>query len=190
MLTFDDGPGEKLTPAVLDILRNADVKATFFLSGFRIRGNEDIVRRIAREGHQICSHGMEHLNHWKVSPLKAVKDIKNGWTAINNALGKNGSVYPFRPPYGKLNLATLIYLLARKVPICFWTVVSGDTWPEQKRSSDRASRLVKQASGGVVLMHDFDREDESVHVMVLDAVRQVFAAADENRIGFKTISQL
>ncbi len=65
VLTFDDGPGSRLTPVVLDILSDYDVKATFFLLGKNIVGRESIVKRIYDEGHEICSHGYDHINHWK-----------------------------------------------------------------------------------------------------------------------------
>lgn len=190
VLTFDDGPGHRLTGEILKILETHKVKATFFLLGRNIEGKSDIVRKIAQADHEIGSHGYDHLNYWRVSPLRAIADIKKGWLALDKAIGGTGSVYPFRPPYGKLNLATLIFLWTKNVPICFWTTVSGDTWPENKRSSERASRLVKKAGGGVVLMHDMDRKDESVENMVLDTLRRILAAADERQIRVKTFSQI
>ena len=190
VLTFDDGPGNRLTCEILKILEIHSVKATFFLLGKNIEGKSDIVRQIAKAGHEIGSHGYDHLNHWKVSPMKAIADIKKGWLALDKATGGTNSVYPFRPPYGKLNLATLIFLLIKSVPVCFWSVVSGDTWSENKRSSERACRLIKKAGGGVVLMHDMDRKNESTDKMVLDTLRGVLAAADERQIRIKTLSQI
>ncbi|TFG90321.1 MAG: polysaccharide deacetylase family protein, partial [Candidatus Atribacteria bacterium] len=56
VLTFDDGPGSSLTPAILNILAESKAKATFFLLGRNIAGREAIVRQIAEQGHDICSH--------------------------------------------------------------------------------------------------------------------------------------
>jgi len=86
VLTFDDGPGSRLTPAILDILAEHKVKATFFVLGRSIVGREEIVRQIADQGHEICSHGYEHLHYWKVSQLRTTKDIKQGSSAINSVL--------------------------------------------------------------------------------------------------------
>jgi peptidoglycan/xylan/chitin deacetylase (PgdA/CDA1 family) len=83
VLTFDDGPGSRLTPAVLDILSDYDAKATFFLLGGNIVGRESIVKRIYDEGHEICSHGYDHINHWKALPGRTLADIEKGWQAIN-----------------------------------------------------------------------------------------------------------
>jgi peptidoglycan/xylan/chitin deacetylase (PgdA/CDA1 family) len=104
VLTFDDGPGWRITPVLLDMLAEYNVRATFFLLGRNIVGREAIVRRIAKEGHEICSHGYHHLHSWKVPPWKTLAGIKSGWRTIDAALDSDNRVYPFRPPYGKLNL--------------------------------------------------------------------------------------
>jgi peptidoglycan/xylan/chitin deacetylase (PgdA/CDA1 family) len=186
VLTFDDGPGNKLTPRILDLLDEYNVKATFFLLGRNIVGREGIVREIAEKGHEICSHGYGHLHHWKVSPVRALADIKRGWQAIDSALGEKRGTYGFRPPYGKLNLISLLYLWLRKVPIFYWTLVSGDTWPVGKRDSQRAALLASKTGGAVVLAHDFDREDDDVGDMVLDSLRSTLSMARET--GMKTLT--
>jgi len=68
ILTFDDGPST-VTLSVLRVLRDHNAKGMFFLSGRNIRGRETIVRQIAAEGHEVCSHGYNHLNCRKVPPL-------------------------------------------------------------------------------------------------------------------------
>jgi peptidoglycan/xylan/chitin deacetylase (PgdA/CDA1 family) len=189
-LTFDDGPGSRLTLEVLNILAENDVKATFFLLGTNIAGREEIVRQIAEQGHQICSHGHEHLHYWKVSPLRAISDIKQGWNAIDKALGRNEGIYPFRPPYGKLNLFCLLYLCFKKVPIFYWTLVSGDTWPVDKQDSHRVSSIVNKTKGEVVLAHDFDRRNERINNIVLDSLRLTLSMAEKNGMQVTTLSVL
>ena len=190
VLTLDDGPGSHLTPAVLEILDRYDAKATFFLLGRNIMGRETIVRQIAAAGHEICSHGYDHLNYWKVSPFRAISDIKRGWQSIDKALGKTASAYPFRPPYGKLNLVCLLYLLVWRVPIFYWTLVSGDTWPAGKRDSRRAALLAAKAGGAVVLAHDFDRANEDINKMVLETIMLALPAAKEKGMRVVTLSEL
>lgn len=190
VLTFDDGPGTKLTPVILRILDEYNVKATFFLLGRNIVGREGIVRQIAEKGHEICSHGYNHIHYWKVSPLRAIKDIKQGWRAIDTVLGVEQQKYPFRPPYGKLNLFCLLYLRVHKIPIFYWTLVSGDTWPLDKRDSKRVALLAGKTGGAVLLAHDFDRLDDSVDQMVLESVRLALAMAKEKNMQILTCSQL
>jgi len=190
VLTFDDGPGSHLTPAILEILDKYNAKATFFLLGRNIIGRETIVRQIYAAGHEICSHGFDHLNYWKVSPFRAISDIKRGWQAIDNALGCKARTYPFRPPGGKLNVICLLYLWIHRIPILYWTLVSSDTWPADKRDSQRAALLVSKTGGAVVLTHDFDRTSNDIDKMVLDSIRLSLIAAQETGMKVMVLSEL
>jgi peptidoglycan/xylan/chitin deacetylase (PgdA/CDA1 family) len=189
-LSFHDGPGVKLTTAILDLLAEQGVKATFFLLGKHIPGREAIVRRIKAEGHDIGAHGYGHLNYWKVSPFRALMDIKQGWHAIEIALGKSRGIYPFRPPYGKLNLICFLYLWIRRVSIVYWTLDLGDTKPDSDHNSRRIAALIRESTGAVVLAHDFDRANKSVNEMVLESVRAALLCAKDNKMRVLTISQL
>lgn len=189
VLTFDDGPGNRLTPAILSMLAENDAKATFFLLGRNIAGREAIVRQIAEQGHEICSHGYDHLHHWKVSPLRAWLDMKRGWKAIDAALEFDRRKYPFRPPNGKLNIVCLLYLLFLQVPIVYWSADSGDTWVA-KPESNRVALLAKETGGVVSLAHDFDRSNDKTDRFVLDFVRAALAMARQKNMRVLTVSQL
>jgi peptidoglycan/xylan/chitin deacetylase (PgdA/CDA1 family) len=189
VLTFDDGPGSKLTPELLHILQDSKAKATFFLLGRNIAGREAIVRQIAQQGHEICSHGYDHLHGWKVSPFRAVSDIKRGWKAIDTALETRRQKYPFRPPNGKLNIICLLYLLIRHVPIVYWSVDSGDTW-RQRPDSHRIAQFVERAGGAVSLAHDFDRKNENTSRYVVESVRAALATAADKGMRVMTVSEL
>ncbi|MCX5638324.1 MAG: polysaccharide deacetylase family protein [Planctomycetota bacterium] len=190
VLTFDDGPGTRLTPVLLDILAENNVKATFFLLGNNIQGREAIVRQIAAGGHEICSHGYKHIHYWKVSPFQALTDIKKGWEAIDSAMRTQKTKYPFRPPYGKLNLVCLLYLLFRNVPIIYWTIDVRDTWAPRHHRTDRTASLVKKDGGAVTLAHDFDRSNSDVDDMVIKSIRSTLRAAKELGLRTLTVSQL
>lgn len=189
VLTLDDGPGRTLTPAVLDLLEAWGIKATFFLLGRNIAGKEDLVRRIRAQGHEIGSHSYDHLNGWKVAPWRSLSDIRRGLRTLDDTLGVRAGRYPFRPPYGKLNLLTLLYLRARRIPIVYWTIEAGDTWSPRPAQSP-AVRLSRAAGGGVVLLHDFDRDTEEVHGYVLATLRSLAAAAQDGGLRFSTFSEL
>jgi peptidoglycan/xylan/chitin deacetylase (PgdA/CDA1 family) len=189
VLTFDDGPGDRLTPAVLTMLAENDAKATFFLLGRNIAGREAIVRQISEQGHEICSHGYDHLHQWKVSPLRALSDIKRGWKAIDAALGLHRRKYPFRPPNGKLNIVSLLYLLFLQVPVVYWSADSADTWATKPESS-RLAQLVRKAGGAVSLAHDFDRSDNKTDRFVLESLGAALVTAKEDNMRLMTVSQL
>jgi len=189
VLTFDDGPGIKLTPLILNILAEYNVKATFFLLGRNVSGREKIVRQIAAAGHEICSHGYDHLNYLKVLPFHALADIKRGWQSIDSALGSNKGVYQFRPPFGKLNLICLLYLWIRRVPILYWTLDSGDTCSVSQPGIENINIRLREHGGAVVLLHDFDRIKENRSNMVLELVRMILMQAKENGMNVLTMSQ-
>lgn len=189
VLTFDDGPGGNLTPSILSILAESKAKATFFPLGRNIVGREAIVGQIAQQGHDICSHGYDHLHAWKVSPFRALSDIKRGWEAIDTALGTRRQKYPFRPPNGKLNIICLLYLLIRRVPIVYWSVESGDTWRE-KPDSRRVAMSAEKAGGAVSVAHDFDRSNENTNRFVLESVRAALAMAADRGMRVLTVSEL
>ena len=189
VLTFDDGPGSSLTPAILNILAEGKAKATFFLLGRNIAGREAIVRQIAEQGHDICSHGYDHLHSLKVSPFRVLSDIKRGWAAIDAALGTMRKKYPFRPPNGKLNIICLLYLLIRQVPIVYWSIDSGDTWRRQPDTL-RVALLAEKTGGAVSLAHDFDRSNENTSRFVIESVRAALAMAADKSMRLLTISEL
>ena len=171
------------------MLNEYNVKATFFLLGKNIPGRETIVRQIAEQGHEIGSHGYDHLHYWKISPVRALLDIRRGWEAIDTALGVKRQKYPFRPPYGKLNIINLLYLLLRRVPIVYWSVDLEDTWTT-KPDPERIAFLAKKSGGAVSLAHDFDRSDTRVDNLVLESTRSILSMAKEEGMRVLTVSQL
>jgi len=189
VLTFDDGPGSKMTPAVLGMLAQSNARATFFLLGRNIPGREAVVRQIAEHGHDICSHGYDHLHYWKVTPLRALADIRRGWQAIDTALETRRGTYTFRPPHGKLNIVSLLYLLVKRVPIVYWSVDTGDVWNE-KPDRQRLATLLGQTGGMVCLAHDFDRSNESAGQLMLESLRMVLSAAEKNGMQVLRVSDL
>ncbi len=186
VLSIDDGPGCRLTPKILDILAENGIKGCFFLLGKNIDGREALVRRIVVEGHEIGSHGYDHLHAWRVCPWKCIQDIKKSWQVIDGALGIQRGVYPFRPPYGKLNLVTLLYLWYKRVPIVFWTVDSNDTrdWNNDQNSLEILAKQLDH--GGVLLVHDFDRSTNQCEQYVLDVIKLAIDIAQKNNLKMVT----
>jgi peptidoglycan-N-acetylglucosamine deacetylase len=191
VLTFDDGPGRRLTPDILRILAEYKAKATFFLLGRNIPGREDIVGDIANNGHDICAHGYDHLHYWKVSPIRAIKDIRKCWKLIDSTLGVRQENYCFRPPYGKNNLFTLLYLLWKRVPVVYWTFDIKDTWESGRMNPDSMAERLKKTNGAVVLAHDFDRKSlPEIDKYVLESLRAILVAAKEHGMQILTVSEL
>lgn len=98
-ITFDDGPDEINTPAVLTILEEFGCKAAFFIIGSKINGREAILKRMDEAGHLIGNHSYSHSNLFPAKTTKAViSELEKTSEAIAGVIGK----YPqtFRPPFG------------------------------------------------------------------------------------------
>lgn len=189
-LTFDDGPGNRLTPAILKILEANNIKATFFVLGRNVAGREAILKCVVDDGHTIASHSYSHSNAWKVLPWTWISDTRQGLKVLNKTLSSKNINYPFRPPCGKLNLLSLGYLWLQKIPIVFWTVDCLDTWPENVRDVDFAARKIANDQGGIVLFHDFDRDADHLDGYVLDTLNAVIKNGQELGLCFSTVDKL
>lgn len=101
-LTFDDGPNNTVTPKVLDILKDEDVKATFFVIGKHVEEYPEIVKQAYDEGHYIANHGYSHNNNYLYKNDESfINEVKKTDEAIGKAIGKNEYCsYVFRFPNG------------------------------------------------------------------------------------------
>jgi len=150
-LTFDDGPCTQ-TPAILDVLKKHDLQAAFFVIGRNISGNEEILDRIAREGHLIGNHTFSHTPWFHFySSGKMLLDLEKNADIIGNVTGQQ--VQWFRPPYGVGNpmLAKAVEKTGYKV--MGWSLRSYDTSSNNsEKVLERVKRLLKP--GVVILLHD------------------------------------
>jgi peptidoglycan/xylan/chitin deacetylase (PgdA/CDA1 family) len=175
-LTYDDGPGPHLSREVTARLEAAGARGSFFVLGRNLAAHAALVREIAARGHLVGSHGFAHVHHWWCAPWSTVADVRRGETALAAVLGVPPRGIPFRPPYGRLNLLTLTYLLLRRTPIVTWTIDSYDSWGSGK-TPQRAAAEVRRRGSGVVLLHDFDRRDPSNAAFVLACTDLIIAEA-------------
>lgn len=183
-LTFDDGPGNRLTPEILDILHKHNIRATFFLLGSNITGREMIVQRILQEGHCIASHSFSHLHAWKQWPWKVLADIRKGYQSIETCLHHQTNRYPFRPPFGKMNLLSYLYIKILNYSIYYWSIDSQDTWTVGSRNPEYAAGQIFKRGGGIVLFHDFDRTTSSNDSFVLQSLNGVIQTAQRMNLRF------
>lgn len=170
VLTYDDGPGEMVTAAVVDRLARRGTHATFFLIGREAIARPGVVARLVEQGHEIGNHTQEHRNAWKSVPWVTVRDIRAGRRSLDRLAVPPG---PFRPPFGKVTLATLAEIWRSRQPLAFWTLDSRDSWENPRPIPEVLAKLEAQG-GGVVLMHDRDApprarpgHDHRRHVLAL-----------------------
>ena len=161
-LTFDDGPRSSTTGPLLDGLELREVPATFFLVGSRIPGNEDLVRRMAEEGHQVGLHTYDHVQLNGLS--QSVFDLQVGRTRalITELLGEGN--YWLRPPYGLIDKHAESWCGG---PIILWSVDPED-WKDD--NIDRIiSAVVDHASDGdIILLHDLYLSSAQAALRIVD----------------------
>lgn len=167
-LTFDDGPHKTLTPKVLDVLKSHRAKATFFVMGAKIKGNEALIQRILDEGHLIANHSYGHPDFHEISYGTKESEV----ISTHKALSK--FVHPrfFRYPYGnsacdsnKL-LENLGYnIVGWNIDTCDWAYADGYVSDKENKTclapqslrNDYAGYVrmqVARTQGGILLMHD------------------------------------
>ena len=144
-LTFDDGPNSHSTIEILKILEKEKIKGTFFCIGENVVKNPELYKEIIDKGHSIGNHSMSHLNGWKVTKNKYLKDIEKASEIIKSNL--------FRPPYGKLNFS-ITSQLKKKFEIVMWDINSGD-FDQTLNYSQVIENVLKNArNGSIIVLHD------------------------------------
>jgi len=153
-LTFDDGPHLRGTPAVLDALAAADVRATFFLVGEQVRRNPALAAEIAAAGHAVGFHGQRHRNLLRLLPAAVARDFDEGAEVLAAALGVAPSLH--RPPYGIYSWAALAAVRRRGWTPVLWSRWGRD-WTRRATAASVARRVAAGVrAGDVLLLHDAD----------------------------------
>lgn len=151
-LTFDDGPSEPQTIKVLDTLKKHNIKATFFVIGKNISGNEAVMKRMVSEEHSIGSHSYTHhfwIDMWSRKKLKG--DIEKSLSEIKNVTGHD--VKLFRPPYGVTTPNFAYVLKELNLRSVGWNVRSYDTSTSDVNKI--LARVLQQTqNGSIILLHD------------------------------------
>lgn len=157
-LTFDDGPDEKYTEKLLDLLKKYDIKATFFVVAKFAEKNHKVINRMKQEGHTIGLHSLEHENGLLKGPVYTNRDFKESINIMNEL---NIPIKSFRPPWGHLNLMTLINLNKYNLKLVLWDVIIGD-WKADITSDEISRRLlVHSKNKSVICLHDGRGENEA-----------------------------
>lgn len=176
-LTMDDGPA-KNTPAVLDVLKEEGVKATFFIIGENVEGREDILKRAYDEGHEIGNHSWDHTSFQKISVDDVLsKQIGRTNDAIEAATGKRTIID--RPPYGAMSkdLAAQI-----KRPQIMWTADTED-WKNKDVDVSVDKAISELGDGGMVLWHD-------LHSTAPGITKKIVQELKDKGYQFVTVTQL
>jgi peptidoglycan/xylan/chitin deacetylase (PgdA/CDA1 family) len=166
--TFDDGPHPDSTPLLLDMLKEQNAKATFFLVGERASQYPEIVRRIAQEGHGIGIHGLRHRNMVLQKPEQVRKEIKEAVWRIEKAAGISLPLpYLLRPPYGFKTPSLARTAIRLGCRIIAWSLDPHDY--DTANSGTIIARVDKNIQpGDILLLHE--RPEVNITVQALPSL--------------------
>lgn len=154
LFTFDDGPSPEFTPAILEILKENQVRAIFFIQGSLAKSYPALVRRISEEGHILGNHSYNHDQKKRLSFQDYRADILKCQETVAGITGEEPSF--FRPPGGCISITSLTTSMLSRLTTMLWTT-EGYEWTRCKESdSDSIGRqLIARVKGGdIVLLHD------------------------------------
>ena len=152
-LTFDDGPNEPFTSRILDILKQHDVKATFFMIGQNVERSIEVCRRLVEEGHVIGNHSYFHPR-WLA--FKRRKNVTQELELAQEVICKVSGVRPnlFRPPYGIQTPWLLRAARSLGFTVIAWDNMTND-WHLGKGAEQITEAILKKAkAGGIIVLHD------------------------------------
>ena len=151
-LTFDDGPHKTFTPQILDILDEHRAKATFFLSGMNIKGNEKIILRMHESGYSIGIHGYEHFSLLGKPRIEIKEQILRTRNEIEFIVGK--PVNLFRPPYGIFNPKMVKICQELSLHLVIWSFMPYDFYTKISDGKLVDIFQKKLRAGDIVVLHD------------------------------------
>ncbi|NRB01769.1 MAG: glycosyltransferase [Rhodobacteraceae bacterium] len=176
VLTFDDGPHPEFTPQILDILRETETPAAFFLMGQNVMNHPDIARRVVEEGHEIGGHSFSHPRMDQITPARTHFEHNFTDRAIAGATGRATLLYrePFLRSGGPISadrIEPLTAVQARGQMVYGMDVVPKD-WLglTAQEIADYAIAKVEAGDGNVILLHDGGGEDRSASVAAVPII--------------------
>ena len=184
-LTFDDGPEPAFTDEILGVLKEQDVKATFFLIGGALERHLAEGKKIVAAGHEIGNHSYSHQRMILVTP-SFVKEEVEKTDALIRAAGYEKTAH-FRPPYGKKLFALPFYLSQNNRQTITWDV-EPESLSEVAKSSEAIARHVldNTQSGSIILLHVmYDPQKKS-----LMSVKPIIEGLKQRGFRLVTVSEL
>lgn len=172
LLTFDDGPHPVYTPLILNILREKNIKAIFFVIGREAEKHPELLRAIVQEGHVIGNHTYTHQNITTMNPAELIEELKSTDEVIYQITGQK-TIY-FRPPRGKYNfLSKLIIHRNGKVLLLWDAGLEKNNIDEPYLAVKNLTDRINRKGRAIILMHDGDPSnlhDRTLTVMALPSL--------------------
>jgi peptidoglycan/xylan/chitin deacetylase (PgdA/CDA1 family) len=151
-LTFDDGPDMTYTPRILNILRQKQVKATFFVLGKQVTYFPEVAKRIVNEGHTIANHSWDHAELSKLYTSQVIQQVISTNATIENVTGRKPILFRF--PYGIFTAADALTIKKLGLRNILWSIDTLD-WSGKTANEILAIINREKSPGGIILQHSF-----------------------------------
>ncbi|MGB0432093.1 MAG: polysaccharide deacetylase family protein [Bacteroidia bacterium] len=161
-LTFDDGPTPEVTPWVLDLLKEKNVKATFFCVGQNVQKHPELYQRVLSEGHAVGNHTYSHKSAWQNLWSTWLKDFKKAEPLIDSNL--------MRPPYGKLWPWQAARIRKMGYKIIMWTFITYD-FDTTSNPIIALHKMKKLKNGSIIVMHDQPKAKANLKVILPEILK-------------------
>ena len=180
-MTFDDGPNGVLTPRLLDILKQRNIKATFFVLGQLVQEHPEIVERAVAEGHEIGNHSWDHKALNKLAEGGLQHELADTSDVITRSTGRKVTL--MRPPYGATN-PRLNRAIEKEygMKVILWSVDPLD-WKRPGPQVVEQRILAGTKPGSIILSHD-------IHPGTIEAMPATLDALLAKGYKFVTVSEL
>lgn len=183
-LTFDDGPSE-YTEELLDLLKEYQIKATFFCVANFAKEKSELIKRMVEDGHQIALHSLKHKNFMLQGVSQTKRDL-NKSLEIMKELGIDIKYY--RAPWGDTNIYLLKALKKKNLKLIYWHVMAED-WEGNTTKEIISKKILSRTKGGdIICLHDGRGENEAPF-RTIQALKIAIPIFLEKGYEFKTIDE-
>lgn len=184
-LTFDDGPSERYTAEVVELLARYQVAATFFVTGHELARHPEQGRLLVQAGHQLGNHSYTHKRMLLVSPATVASEVERTDQQIRQA-GFTDKIL-FRPPYGKKLFTLPWYLSQQQRKTIMWDL---EPESEPKLAADpqamAAAVIAKARPGSIILLHVMYQSRQSSR----EALPLIIEGLQAKGFRFVTVNEL
>lgn len=184
-LTFDDGPDREYTVNLLDLLKEYNVKASFFIVGTFALDNPTIIERMKNEGHSIGLHWYEHKSAMLQTPRTTKNNLNKGLDTLKELGIKT---HLFRPPWGQFNLSMVAGIKKNNMIPILWDVMAED-WEKETTPQIIKDKLINRVSSNdIICLHD-GRGENKAPLKTIDALKEMIPNWLNQGYTFKTLGE-
>lgn len=186
-LTFDDGPDPQSTPQILDLLDEADAKATFFVIGRKAEEHPELLAEISERGHAVGVHSYAHARLFSLYPPGRIRrDLQRAIDVLQGITGARPTL--FRAPIGHISPSMAKVVRDLELDVVGWSVRGVDGWSGAKPKVVAGKIIRKLDDGAIVMLHDASEKGDFVPASV-KALPEILDTAKHKQLPFVLVDQ-